>query len=175
MRNTITKFRWFWAWQDETEERWLGEMSKKGFHLLSVGIPGIYTFSVAEPKEYVYRLDFQNFTRKDKQEYLQIFQDAGWEHIGELSTWQYFRKEVREGEVSEIFTDAESKIAKYKRALVFMGFFLVLLSVLYWGQIVNENPYTWWGVIVAIYSLIILLLAFSFFKIAIRINQLKRR
>ena len=65
----ITKFRWFWAWQDETEERWLGEMSGRGFHLKSVGLPGIYTFQVSEPRPYTYRMDYQNFTKKDKNEY----------------------------------------------------------------------------------------------------------
>jgi hypothetical protein len=175
MGKTITKFRWFWAWQDETEERWLGEMSKKGYHLLSVGIPGIYTFSVAEPREYVYRLDFQNFTRKDKQEYLQLFRDAGWEHIGELSTWQYFRKEVKEGEVNEIFTDAESKIAKYKRALVFMGFMFVLLSFILSWRILAQHPYAWWDGIRIVYLLIISFVVFSIVKIALRIRQLKRR
>ena len=174
MRKTITKFRWFWAWQDETEEHWLGEMSKKGFHLLSVGIPGIYTFSVAEPKEYVYRLDFQNFTRKDKQEYMQIFQDAGWEHIGQISAWQYFRKEVGKGADTEIFTDIPSRIAKYRRALVFMGLMFVLLSIILSERILSANSYTWWDVIKIIYLLIIAFIVFSIIKLALRIRRLRQ-
>ena len=55
-KKTIKKFKWFWAWQDEAEEEWLGEMSKKGYHLASAGMPGIYEFDAGEPKDYVYRL-----------------------------------------------------------------------------------------------------------------------
>ena len=54
---TLKKFRWFWAWDDEKEEQWLREMAQKGWHLLSVSIPGNYTFEQGAPKGYVYRLD----------------------------------------------------------------------------------------------------------------------
>ena len=36
----------------------------------------------------------------------------GWEHIGQLSAWHYFRKEAKEEESPGIFTDVESKVAK---------------------------------------------------------------
>jgi hypothetical protein len=42
---TITKFRWFWTWQDEKEESWLGEMSSRGYHLSVVSFPGFYKFN----------------------------------------------------------------------------------------------------------------------------------
>ena len=173
-KEQITKFRWFWAWQDEAEERWLGEMSRKGFHLQSVGIPGIYTFLSAEPRLYVYRMDYQNFTKKDKKEYLQLFRDAGWEHVGEISAWQYFRKELKPGEVNEIYTDIESRIAKYRRALAFMGFMILLLIAIFGGQIINESPGVWWGGIKIFYLVVILLLVFAIIKLSLKIKRLKR-
>ena len=89
---TTKKFHWFWAWEDEKEEAWLREMSQKGQHFRSVSPPSTYIFEKGEPIDYVYRLDY--FTnRKDRSNYLQIFQDAGWDYKGEMGGWQYFRQE----------------------------------------------------------------------------------
>jgi len=30
MADTIRVFRWFWAWEDDREEAWLGEMARRG-------------------------------------------------------------------------------------------------------------------------------------------------
>jgi len=175
--NTIRKIKWFWPWQDEQEEAWLRSMSQKGWHLFSVGLPCIYRFRAGELLDYVYRLDYQTFPKKDKQEYQQLFRDAGWEHIGEMSAWQYFRKEVKEGETLEIFTDVESKVTKYKRVLTFLGFFYIILIVVSVRGISIDNPYPWWGAIQAIQVLtllILLLFTYAIIRLAIRIKQLRR-
>jgi hypothetical protein len=173
-RTTIKRFKWFWAWQDEAEEAWLAEMSKKGLHLSSAGLPGIYTFDVGEPCDYVYRLDFQTVPKKDKQVYLQLFRDAGWEYIGEMSSWQYFQKEARPGEVNEIFTDVESKIAKYKRVLVFLGFFYIIMVTIFAGRFLEENPYPWFSGIKVFIFLILVLFSYAVIRLVIRIRQLKK-
>jgi len=47
-----------------------------------------------------------------------LVQDAGWEHLGNMSAWKYFsRKEAGIDDTAEIFTDFESKISKYRRVL----------------------------------------------------------
>ena len=89
MNHTTTKFKWFWTWQDDREEAWLGEMARADWHLKSLGLPGFYTFIAGEPRNDVYRLDFV-MDRKDYQAYLRQFRDAGWEHVGEMGGWQYF-------------------------------------------------------------------------------------
>ena len=173
VKTSATKFKWFWAWQDEREEAWLREMSRKGYHLSSVGIPCIYTFTIGEPRDYVYRLDYQPYTKKDMNDYLQLFHDAGWEHIGVMNAWQYFRKEAREGEAPEIFTDIESKVGKYKRILMYLWiFFLPLLTVLIitW----NRNPYPWLAGIKIFILAVVLLLLYAIIRIALRIRKLKR-
>ena len=173
-KTRVKKFRWFWPWQDEAEENWLEKMSQKGYHLSSVSLPGFYTFSVAEPRKYIYRLDYQTFYKKDKGEYLQLFQDAGWEYIGELSAWQYFRKEVKQGETTEIYTDVESKIAKYKRVLGFLWFFWMVLLVFFGGRILTDAPYPWWGAVQVIFLLVILLYTYAIIRLAVRIRQLRK-
>ncbi len=119
MKETIVRRRrWFWSWQDEKQEAWLAEMSRQGLHLTALGYFGSYWFEKGPPRSYAYRLDFND--RKKTDDYFQFIQDAGWEHLGTLAGWQYWRKEVREGESNEFFTDSESKIQKYRRLLLSM-------------------------------------------------------
>lgn len=114
--NTFRKFRWFWAWEDDREEDWLREMSNQGNHLKSVGYPGFYTFEEGEKKDYVYRLDYTSHVSRND-DYYNLFRDAGWFFMGEMNSWQYFRKEASNTKSNEIYTDSESKIEKYKRLL----------------------------------------------------------
>ena len=122
--------KWFWPWQDEKEEAWLESMSAQGRHLTGVQLPCAYYFEQGEPRRCIYRLDYQLVERSKRSEYLQLFQDAGWEHLGEMSNWQYWRKPWAAGETGEIFTDQESKLKKYQRMLGYMAFFLVGLVFL---------------------------------------------
>lgn len=172
--NTIRKFKWFWAWQDEQEEAWLRSMSQKGWHLSSIGLPCIYGFRASEPQDYVYRLDYQTFPKKDKQEYLQLFYDAGWEYIGEMSGWQYFRKEAKEGEALEIFTDVESKVTKYKRVLAFLAFYVVILIAVLSHNIWGDYPYSWWVIVRVIYLLCMGSFIYAIIRLILRIRQLRR-
>jgi hypothetical protein len=82
--STVKKFKCFRAWQDEKEEARLGEMAKRGLHLEAIPFPGIYQFLPGDPGNYVYRLDFQALKAKDRDSYLQLFSDAGWEHVGDM-------------------------------------------------------------------------------------------
>ena len=97
-----------------------------------------------------------------------------------MSAWQYFRKHAKQGEANEIFTDAESKIAKYTRILTFLGFFWIVLVAVLVGRISRisvDNPYPWWGVIEGIQVfilLVFLLFTYVIIRLAIRIRQLRR-
>lgn len=126
MNNTITKFKWFWAWQDDKEEIWLSEMARAGWHLQSLNLPGFYTFVAGEPRNDVYRLDFV-INARDYQTYLQQFKDEGWEHVGRMGSWQYFRMEARSS-LLPVVTN-EWKIAKYNRVLFFLVIFLPMWTV----------------------------------------------
>ena len=178
---TIRKFKWFWPWQDEEEEAWLRSISQKGWHLFSLGLPCIYRFLAGEPRDYVYRLDYQTFPKKDKQEYQQLFRDAGWEYVGEMSGWQqYFRKEAKEGEAPEIFTDVESKVAKYKQVLAFLAFFVVIEAIcvaIFAHNIWGDYPYSWWGIIRIISLLVPLVMGcfiYVIIRLILRIRTLRR-
>ena len=169
----IRKFKWFWAWQDEAEEAWLREISNEGWHFSGIGFPTIYNFKSGEARDYVYRLDYRSHWKMEKDDYLQLFRDSGWEYVEEMAGWHYFRKLARPGEDLEIYTDAESKIGKYQRLLVFLG---ILMLPLFIFVVINtgDAPYGWISVIRVINFLLFVLYLYAVVKILIRINQLKR-
>jgi len=172
--NQITRFKWFWVWQDDAEEQWLEKMSRQGYHLTSVRLPCMYTFTRSEPVNYAYRLDYRSFSKKDKQEYLQIFRDAGWEYLGDLSLWQYFRKQVKEGEVNEIFSDNASKIAKYRRTLGYLGFFwAVLLFIVLERITILPESLPWWGNVHVFIAAVLVVMSYAILRIVLRIRQLR--
>ena len=165
-KTTTRKFKWFWAWQDEAEEAWLRGMSQQGWHLSSVGIPTVYDFESGEPADIVYRLDYRSPSKMDKEDYLQLFRDAGWEYVGEMSGWYYFRKGAQPGEELEIYTDAESKISKYQRLLAFLA---ILMLPLFMTLITMRGQFLQ-TIIFPIFALNI----YALIRILTRINQLKR-
>jgi len=168
----IKKVKWFWGWADEKEEAWLGEMAQQGWHLRRLVFPTVYEFERGEPKEVNYRLDYNSIGRKERDNYLQLFADAGWEHVGELSGWQYFRKEARPGEPPEIFTDNESKIEKYKRLLSLLAALLPIYIVTLNSSFDHQFGGFW--AVVQVFSLgILILFLVAIFKIFRRIKALK--
>jgi predicted phosphoadenosine phosphosulfate sulfurtransferase len=88
-QTNIRKAKWFWPWQDEQEEAWLEQMSRQGLHLKQAHIAAFYDFVQGSSQNYTYRLDFQDSLKpKNKDEYLRLFTDAGWEHLGQMGGWQ---------------------------------------------------------------------------------------
>lgn len=168
--NTARKIRLFFAWQDEQEEDWLREMSLQGLHMQRVTFPGVYDFVEGDSVDNVYRLDFKTSSHKDMKDYLQLFQDAGWEYLGRFVSWHYFRKQAKLGEETEIYTDAASKIEKYKRLVGYLAAFTPLLVV----NLINVSKYPFSFIQVIVVSTFILYLV-AFFKIWQRIRNLKKR
>jgi len=98
-------------------------------HLESISPFRIYHFQQGEPGNFVYRLDFHILKSKDKDSNLQLFEDAGWENIGDLSSWVYFRRPVNGTQIPEIYSDQESKIDKYRRMIVYLTIFLPIMVI----------------------------------------------
>jgi hypothetical protein len=171
MNETKRIFRWFWAWNDEQEEAWLTEMARQGWHLREPGVFGFYTFERGAPRNVVYRLDFKTAGR-DKAEYLQLFADAGWEHVGEMGGWQYFRTEAPEGEAPEIYTDKSSKIHKYQRLLLFLVIFLPIYSVTL--NNVGRGSSGLLKALSLVFALFMVLYAYALVRIFLRILQLRK-
>ncbi len=128
---TVIRFKMFFPHQDREQEQWLRAMANKGLHLKSVNWLGIYTFTRGQPEDVAYRLDFNSNWNKD--DYCRLFEDAGWEHPADVVGWQYWRKRVTDGREPEIYTDPESKVAKFKQILLVLGVpiaFFILLALI---------------------------------------------
>lgn len=121
----------------DKEEAWLRCMSAEGRDLCRRGSFG-YWFYRSDQGERIYRIDYRSFKRKsDFEDYLALFQDAGWEHVAG-STWsgyQYFAS--REGSAdTEIFSDDATRAGRYRRIaetwssifVVYLAFFVVLIA-----------------------------------------------
>ncbi|HUV26132.1 MAG TPA: DUF2812 domain-containing protein [Anaerolineales bacterium] len=171
-KTTLRKFKWFWAWQDEAEENWLRKMANEGWHLSGIGFPTIYDFKLGEPKDTVYRLDYRSYWKMDKEDYLQLFRDSGWECVDEMAGWHYFRQLARPGEELEIYTDAESKIGKYQRLLAFLG--ILMLPLVFAVINLSKAPYGFVPIIQVFNALIFVLYVYAIIRILLRIRQLKR-
>ena len=174
--NLVTKFKWFWGWQDDKQEAWLETMSKKGLHLKHIKAFGRYIFKVGDPKNFKYRLDFDQTSGKDS-DYFNLIEEAGWQRIAQVLGWQYWRKETAEGKSAEIFTDNESKIQKYKRLLTSLmvpspGIMVIVLAM--FKRFPGRHPQ--WVVIltISIFAVWTLFLVVNLVKVTQRINDLKK-
>ena len=172
-QKTYRKAKWFWPWQDNKEEAWLEQMSKQGMHLKRADLFAQYEFIQGQPQDYTYRLDFQDSLKpKNKDAYIRLFTDSGWEHLCQMGGWQYFRKLVQTGESSEIYTDTESKIQKYNRFMTWFGLAFpsyLIVFVALWGS--WPEWMMWLNVgIILVFSIF---WGVIFFKVSQRIKELK--
>ncbi|MDO4345126.1 MAG: DUF2812 domain-containing protein [Eubacteriales bacterium] len=111
MSNRKTMARFFTIADYEEEEIWLRSQHKSGWKLVKTILPCFYIFERCTPEDVVYRLDYKNNTESG--DYLQIFQDYGWEYFNRCNGWLYFRKPVLETDTEqdgEIFSDDNSRI-----------------------------------------------------------------
>lgn len=112
---TVTRFKFFWADQDEQQETWLRSMARQGLHLVNVNPLCFWTFRRGEPADIVYRVNFSNETRKS--DFHQLMCDAGWALAATTVGWQYWRIPAVNGKAPQIFTDNASRTRKFKQLL----------------------------------------------------------
>ena len=117
MADMVKEFHVFVLPEYEQEEEFLREKSRQGYHLVQVRMPGMYYFEKGEPKDTVYRLDFNPQTDSEKDSYIQMYKDYGWEYIQDLNEYSYFRKDAGTAaeEELEIFNDNGSRLEMVER------------------------------------------------------------
>lgn len=120
----------------DKEEKWLNDMAKSGYMLVSRNAFGGYSFRKGEPKDAPLRIDYRVFNNNaDFLDYRQLFEDSGWRHISgtKASGNQYFAR-VDSRADDDIFSDTSSKAGRYKRLsemnLLIFFLFLPLMFVL---------------------------------------------
>lgn len=174
------EWRVFWAWDDEKEEAWLRRMARSGWHLRRPALFR-YTFDRGVARDVVYKLDYNVLLRGRREEYMALFRDAGWEHVGEVANWHYFRTAASGGAAPDIFTDTESRVAKYQRLMIILLILLptqfVLVSRL--AERVRAVPGEPMGPFGAVgtffYGLILAFFVYALARLGLHIVRLRRK
>lgn len=110
--------KWFWVWNQDAEKEFLENKAREGYVLNKVGF-GSYYFDESKAQNLIYQMDFRGFGGKiPEEEYLQLYEDAGWRLAARMGGWYYFYQEGRDGIDSSIFNDNNSKRAVLKRLLI---------------------------------------------------------
>lgn len=172
----VRKSKLFFSWQDEEQEAWLGEMSRRGLHLKQPGWLGSFQFVEGPGREMAYRLDYNR--NKAPEDYIQLIKDAGWEHLGVRGGWTYWRKDAVAGSSPEIFTDPDSKVQKYQRLLA--GYItsapaLYIIGLAIFKRYPGLHP-SWFVILyIVLFMSWIVFAAINTFMILRRINKLKKK
>ena len=131
----------------EQEQEYLREQHKKGWKLVEVSGLCCFTFESCEPEDVVYQLDYNADRKKGMSEYIQMYQDCGWDYICDYVGYSYFRKPVAAmQEEEEIFNDNSSKLDMidrvFKRRMIplLVAFGLIICPQLYFTAI-NTDPF----------------------------------
>lgn len=122
------EIRFYTIMDYEKEQLYLQKRHEEGWKFVKVTGIGIYHFEKCRPEEVIYQLDYNQEGREQKEEYVQMFQDCGWEYIMDYVGYSYFRKPVREMKEDEgIFCDDNSRLEMMQR--IFKGRMLPLLAI----------------------------------------------
>ncbi len=124
----MKKIKLFYNFQEE--EKWLSDMAKGGHILQNYSVFGVYNFADGIPQPINYKVDYRVFVRKsDYINYLTLFEDAGWLHVGgtKNSGTHYFVPKNGQAD-AEIFSDMESSSRRYKTLFEFSAFNLFIYA-----------------------------------------------
>ena len=126
MKDTKTEWKFFSIADWEKEEQYLRRQHQNGWKFTGVSFLMAYHFVRCEPEDVVYQLDYN--PAANKQEYLQIFRDCGWEYLQDHVGYSYFRKpaSAMQGEET-IFSDDASRLDMLQR--IIKGRLLPLLPI----------------------------------------------
>ncbi len=113
--------KWFWNYDYDKQENYYSEMHAKGWALMKPeGKTAVVlqTFEKCEPANVVYKIGY-NAVKTDRDSYIKMFEDYGWEFIGTLQNFYCFRKNADgvSPEELDIFSDDESRLDMAKKAV----------------------------------------------------------
>ena len=122
------EWKYFTIFNHEKEEKYLRDQHKAGWKFIKVTGLGVYHFEKCRPEDVVYQLDYNQEGLKNKQEYIRMFADCGWDYIQDYVGYSYFRKPASDMNGDEgIFCDQSSRVAMMER--VYKGRLVPLLVI----------------------------------------------
>lgn len=129
--------RWKFTFDKDEEQEWLNGYARRGWAMASFFV-GLVTFVPCRPGEYVYQIDLlpgKGLWADNYEDYVIFMNEMGVEVLQRWGRWVYLRKRAEDGPF-EVYTDAESKAALYRRIRsMFLWALLVelLCSSSVWG------------------------------------------
>lgn len=150
-----------WCWEAERDE--YNDESRRGWHLAKRTLRDM-TYEYAPEKQYRYAIDYRMEHHEDQ--YLELFEDDGWELVGTVvdgfkasqpgknkfvskrdGCWYIFRKEydpTRPDEDYEIATDEES-LREFRRTLTrkYRRLLIPEIILFLWHLILNIVSHVW--------------------------------
>ncbi len=177
-KKTELKFFTIAAWDKEQE--YLRRMHHAGWRLERVGFYNLYHFVRCEPEDVVYQLDYGPEGAAEKDAYVRMFTDCGWEYIQDYAGYSYFRKPVAEmdGHDEEIFCDDESRLELLRR--VFVGrmvpaLVIVLLLVVPYVVPALGEPSAYSMVLLALFLVMLGIYCYIFVQFVVRYLRLAHK
>ena len=182
MRDRKISFRVFTVPEWKKEQEYLRKQHKCGWKFTKVNFGRCYHFEKCEPEDVVYQLDYNPDGIANKDEYVQMFRDCGWEYLQDICGYSYFRKPASEMHGhEEIFCDDTSRIDMMKR--IFKGriipllyvFFLIILIILpkMWLQNTFETLES--RIMLGIYIALFALYMFVFISFGVQLWRLTNK
>ena len=180
MKETKIRLALFTISEYEKEQEWLAKQHKAGWKLVDATLPCFYRFEKCEPEEVVYQLDYNEERMAQNDEYIQMFEDCGWEYITEMAGYSYFCKPISKmnGE-EEIFSDDASKLDMIER--VFKGrmlpmlvvFFLIIIPQL--TGMIHQGFSTGKLVVFGVYAVVFVMYVTIFIRFGVQYTRLKKK
>ena len=122
------EWKYFTIFNHEKEEEYLRNQHKAGWKFIMVTGLGVYHFEKCSPEDVIYQLDYNREGLKNKEDYVRMFEDCGWEYIQDYVDYSYFRKPAADMNGDEkIFCDENSRIEMMER--VYKGRLVPLLVI----------------------------------------------
>jgi len=174
MKETKKIFKFWFGWNIEKVEKWLEKKGEKGWDLVSIGFAGLwFTFEKVEQLKKTYSIDFQ---MSPKDDYFQLYKDAGWELVSKGSGWYYWSQEY-EGQKPESFTDIDSLVERLRRQIRFLAIIWVIQipNYLFITRRIREGSGTFYKTIFVIILVFLILMTTAMIKFIWETNKLKRK
>ena len=144
------------------QTQYLTKRNRKGWRLTKIRWSSFYHFEKSEPEDVAYQVDFKESKNKDRESYLRMYEDYGWEFVTSCQNFVIFRKAAVKGDL-EIYGDRESRVEFVKtifqrRYLLSLGLYGILL-----GTSLRSRPGFVLGFSI-IYIPLLLLLGIRFYR-----------
>ena len=139
-----TKIKWriFTIVDYEKEEKWLRSMHAQGWKF--VRFNALFHFEKCQPEDMVYKLDYCQLASQERDTYIQLFRDYGWEYIDTSVNFSYFRKpakDVQQEEEGNLY-NPQSKtmmLQRIARQLVISLLVLCFTGYTFWGRLFHRS------------------------------------